>query len=409
MNVLVNTSARFSVTPDGVFWSTSENLAYRYWTRFLEVFDEVIVLARACPASEPPAFAKPVSGRGVKIVSLPNYVGIGQFARQCFQVRNVVRESLAEADAVYLSLPCIIGDLVWRALPSDRPFGVGVCGDPYDVFAPGCSAHPLRPFIRYWLTRRLRRACRKAQACTYVTKHRLQSRYPCAIGVFSTYYSSIDLASEAVMETAKIPRRSGPFHIINIGTFDSWYKGPDTLLQAFVFCVQHGLDLNLTLIGSGRFLGEAQKMAENLGVAAHVRFLGQIASSHAVRTELDNADLFVLPSRTEGLPKALIEAMARGLPSIATTVGGIPELLSNENLVPPNDPRMLGMRIVEVLRDPERRAAMSAQNIAKAREYLSPVLRQRRIALYRVMEAKTAGWLKTRRTGSMDRRMLVSE
>ena len=397
MNILVNTSTRFSRTPDGRFWAPAESQAYEYWRRFLDVFDEVTVLGRAFPAEEPVKGAKTATGYGVSVIPLPNYCGIRQFARNYFKLSKVVQASVPRAETVYLSLPCLIGDLVWRSLPRDRPFGVGVCGDPHDVFAPGASNHPLRPVMRWWFSRELRIECQKACACTYVTKHALQNRYPCGDQAFSTYYSSIHLPPEALVWAARVPaKRAGPFHIVNVGTFDSWYKGPDILLQAFGACVRRGRDLSLTLIGDGRYRRDAERIAEMLAVGRRVRFLGQLPCSEAVREELDAADLFVLPSRTEGLPKAMIEAMARGLPCIGTTVGGIPELLPKEDLVPPNDPEALSRLIEDVLADPERRAAMSVRNLGSAQEYRSHILQQRRITFYQALQSRTAAWLKTR-------------
>jgi glycosyltransferase involved in cell wall biosynthesis len=394
MNVLVNTSARLAVTPDGQYWAPSENLAYTYWTRFLDVFDQVAVVARTVRTKTPASGSKAVTGSGVRVIDLPDYCGIRQFAKQYFAVRNILRSNLAEADAVYLSLPCLIGDLVWRCLPRNRPFGVGVCGDPYDAFAPGSSTHPLRPVLRWWFSRRLRAICQQACACTYVTKHALQRRYPCRKGVFSTYYSSIHLAPEGI--AGRPPdriKRGGPFRIVTVGSFDTWYKGPDLLLEAFHRCCERGLDANLTFVGDGRHRLDAEALAERLGVGRGVRFLGQLPFSAAVRAELDAADLFVLPSRQEGLPKALVEAMARGLPCIGTTVGGIPELLADEDLVAPNDAASLSHRIIEVLDDPERRVKMSARNVVIAQEYGCDILRQRRIAFYEALRAQTAAWM----------------
>src|SRR6202011_2832630 len=119
---------------------------------------------------------------------LPNYCGMKQFARHYLGIRRSLRDSLSEIEAVYLSLPCVIGDIIWRSLPQDRPFGIGVCGDPYDALSPGASTHPLRTVLRWWLSRRLRLVCQRACACTYVTRQALQRRYPCSPEAFSTYY-----------------------------------------------------------------------------------------------------------------------------------------------------------------------------------------------------------------------------
>jgi len=106
--------------------------------------------------------------------------------------------------------------------------------------------------------------------------------------------------------------------------------------------------------------------------------------------------LFVLPSRTEGLPRAMIEAMARGLPCVGSAVNGIPELLPVEDMVPPNDVPALAEKIREVLTNPERMAQMSARNLDKAREYADNVLYERRTAFYQHLKAETEAWLKTR-------------
>ena len=401
MKVLVNTSTRFVTTPDAQFWAPSENLAYGYWARFLDIFDSVIVIGRAAPANEPPKGSKPATGPHVHLISLPNYCGLREFVRDYFPIRTIVRDALLQADAVHLSLPCAIGDMVWRSMEPRRPFGVAVCGDPYDALAPGASNHPLRPILRWWFSRQLRLLCKKACACAYVTKEALQRRYPCRSDVFSTHYSSINLLPEAVIaEPRTSVKRSGPFHLLTVGTFDSWYKGHDVLLHAFSLCLARGLDADLTFIGDGRHRGEAELIAEKLGIHTRVRFAGQLPFSAGVRSQLDTADLFVLPSRQEGLPKALVEAMARAVPCIGSAIGGIPELLLPEDLVPPNSPAHLSKRIEEVLGDPELRATMSVRNLAKVQEYRSDILRQRRIAFYQVLQNRTEKWLGTRATRS---------
>src|SRR5207302_3928988 len=137
--------------------------------------------------------------------------------------------------------------------------------------------------------------------------------------------------------------------------------------------------------------------AKALGLNGAVQFRGQVVSADAVRAELDRADLFVLPSRQEGLPRAMIEAMARGLPCIGSTVGGSPGLLPVEDLVPPGDASALTRKIHDVLGDPQRMARMSARNLEKAREYRKDVLSERRRVFYEHVKAETMAWLKGER------------
>jgi glycosyltransferase involved in cell wall biosynthesis len=97
-----------------------------------------------------------------------------------------------------------------------------------------------------------------------------------------------------------------------------------------------------------------------------VAFLGELPGSAAVRQEFLKADLFILPSASEGLPRVVIEAMAVGLPCIATTVGGTPELLPPEDMVLPGDVDALTAKIQEITGNPERMRAMSARNLQVA-------------------------------------------
>jgi glycosyltransferase involved in cell wall biosynthesis len=124
-------------------------------------------------------------------------------------------------------------------------------------------------------------------------------------------------------------------------------------------------------------------------------FLGELPAGEAVRAELDRADLFVLPSRTEGLPRAMLEAMARALPCLGSTVGGIPELLPPEDMVSPGDVTALARKIREVLADPPRMSRMSARNLEKAQAYREEILQERRVAFYQHVKEKTEAWLAT--------------
>jgi glycosyltransferase involved in cell wall biosynthesis len=181
--------------------------------------------------------------------------------------------------------------------------------------------------------------------------------------------------------------------VITVGTMAQLYKAQDVLIDAVAACVGAGVDLRLVLVGDGRHRPELEARAAALQLRERVQFAGSLPAGAQVRRVLDDADLFVLPSHQEGLPRAMVEAMARGVPCIGSTVGGIPELLPEEDLVPPGDAVVLAARIRDVLADPARLVRMSARNLEIARGYREELLHEKRIEFYdhlrRETEART--------------------
>lgn len=147
--------------------------------------------------------------------------------------------------------------------------------------------------------------------------------------------------------------------------------------------------MKLRVVGDGRYRAELARRAESVGVGKQIEFLGWLPSGEPVNEQLDSADLFILPSRQEGLPRAMVEAMARGLPCIGTAVGGIPELLPEDDLVEPGDAVSLSRKITEVLSSPERLNQMSIRNVEKAKKYSERLLRGKRESFYRYVKEKT--------------------
>jgi glycosyltransferase involved in cell wall biosynthesis len=170
------------------------------------------------------------------------------------------------------------------------------------------------------------------------------------------------------------------------------YKAPDVLLEALDLAIRKGANLELTWIGDGKHRPELEAWAKRRGLESHVRFLGHLPPGDIIRNELDAADLFVLVSRTEGLPRALIEAMARGLPCVGSNAGGIADLLSPAERVPIGAAAPLTDKIIEVLGDPDRLARLSRENLLKARAYHTAVLQPRRRKFYEAVRDATLRW-----------------
>ncbi len=136
-------------------------------------------------------------------------------------------------------------------------------------------------------------------------------------------------------------------------------KDVPTLLGALALLAERGVTFEAVLIGDGRERGRLEALSASLGLAGRVHFLGERGD---IERLLPLLDVFVLSSREEGIPNALLEAMACGRPSVATAVGGTPEVLTDGDtgwLVPAGDPRPLADAIQAALTDrseAERRA-----------------------------------------------------
>lgn len=146
-------------------------------------------------------------------------------------------------------------------------------------------------------------------------------------------------------------------------------KGYDTLLEAVALASAEHPPLRLELAGDGPCMPELRRIADRLKISDRVTFLGEVSDVPAV---LARAALFVLPSLTEGISLTLLEAMARGLPVVATAVGGTPEAVidgETGRLAPPRAPAELARMIVSALGDPEagRRMGLAGRHRVETR------------------------------------------
>lgn len=391
MQVIIATEAHFRQSANGIVYSDNGTRGYSFWKRYLQVFDSVTVIGRMSPSDG--SVVEPVEGPGVSFFPLPGYVGPLQYLSKIKELKKRIRTVCSTDSAVIIRVPGAIGNLVWNEIKrTSRPYGVEVVGDPYDVFAPGAVQHPLRSFFRQWFTTQMKKQCSGACAAMYVTEETLQRRYPCKN--YSVGVSDVEIDDDSLVSSPRLYSSSkNSFTLITVGSLEQLYKAPDVLIDAVSICVQDGLDLKLVFVGDGKYRRELENRAKNRGLKDHVHFLGQLPAGDAVRSQLDNSDLFILPSKTEGLPRALIEAMARGLPCIGSTAGGIPELLPAEDMVPPGDVNALANKIREVLTDPARMSRMSARNLQRAACYHQRILNTKRIKFYKHVKQKTEEWM----------------
>ncbi|MEK7859329.1 MAG: glycosyltransferase family 4 protein [Elusimicrobiota bacterium] len=149
------------------------------------------------------------------------------------------------------------------------------------------------------------------------------------------------------------------------------YKGQDLLLMAFAKVLEQRPDLRLVLCGRDQLKGAVQKLAKTLGLERRVTFTGGV-TPRRVRGLLSGCQSFVLPSRRENLPLAVLEAMAAGKAVVATRTGGVPEMVRHGKdglLVAPGDVDGLARRLLQLSGDSALRRRLGRQAERRSRNF----------------------------------------
>lgn len=371
---------------------------YPFWERYLNIFDKVIVVARVQEVnSVDESKHHRVDGDNVCIEPLPYYHGPIQFFKQKGHVSKSLFSIISKHKnaAIIMRVGSPLADILQNKLAKmKRPYGLEVVGDPWDVFRPGTFNNPLRPLMRLYFAYKLRKQCAQASALSYVTDQALQARYPGKAGCFNIGASSINLLEEHLLQEPRKFENISRFKFIYVGTLEQLQKAPDILIQAAAKLKERVDNFEIHFIGEGKCKQQLQTLGKELNIENHLIFHGMIPAGDPVRLLLDSSHTFILPSRGEGLPRAMIEAMARALPCIGSDIGGIKELLHAEDIVPVGSITALSEKMYEFISRPDSLQTKSERNLLKASHYQSKRLTEKRNTYYKhireITESKNA-------------------
>jgi glycosyltransferase involved in cell wall biosynthesis len=160
-------------------------------------------------------------------------------------------------------------------------------------------------------------------------------------------------------------------------------KAIDVLVRATPLILAQVPDVRVLIVGDGSERSRLERLADELGVRDVIVFAG---SRTDVPHQLSAMDVFVLPSIFEGLPLAVLEAMAAGLPVVATTVDGVPEVVQKNVtglLVPTHDHVALARSVTSIISDRDRAARFSSAARARAGLFTVDLLVERVVSVYR--------------------------
>lgn len=149
-------------------------------------------------------------------------------------------------------------------------------------------------------------------------------------------------------------------------------KSLDTLIEALGYLQARGVLVELHVVGDGDQRANWEQLASQRLAGGTYHFYGFLSDSQALHQHYCQADIFALPSVSEGLGRVLLEAMARSVPVVATNVGGIPDIVRHEEtglLVPPRDPQGMALAIERIIHEPKLRRRLIANGYALARQH----------------------------------------
>lgn len=315
------------VDEEGRYYSLTMN--ERMFDKYLELVESLVICmpTKFVPTAERHAEYSELAVGQFQLVSVPSLSTLRGFIFARRQLKKQVAIQLASADLLIVRLPSLIG---YMAIDVARTMG-----KPYLVEVVGCAwssfwHHSLRGKIAAVPSFLLmRRRVWQASHVMYVTEQFLQRRYPSNGMMASCSDVHLPESDELVLvqRDVKIARRHmrEPVVLGTVAAVDVKYKAQQDVLEAMARLKEEGYRFRYRLVGDGN-QHYLRKQVERLDLVGEVEFLGPL-SRDGVLKFLDEIDVYVQPSRTEGLPRALLEAMSRGCPAIGTRVGGIPELL----------------------------------------------------------------------------------
>ena len=302
------------------------------------------------------------------------------FSRYLYRNSKNIFQNITNSDFIIVRLPSFLGVYVLaiNTVFTKKKCFIELVGDPKEALMTfrGNVSLPFKLFVHAFSGLN-KLFVKNANGVIYVTEFALQKDYPTS--GLTEYASNVEITiEEKCIDIEDYKTQHNIFKIGLIGSFNNHYKGITEAINAMSLLDNSEEIIELHILGSGTLKDHYKSLAKELGVNDLVFFDGILKGGDEVASWLKSLDLYIQPSYTEGLPRALIEAMSVGLPAVASNVGGIPELLSKDTLIKPYDSEALAKKIKDFVDSQQLRFEQGKLNYQKAKEYDQNVLKKRR-------------------------------
>ena len=325
MNLLFCNEGPLFIDENGEYYGSALN--EEFFKKYYEIADFITILIRVRKITKEQAKLKytKIDTSNKKIIEIPNLMSIKGFITR-FKIKKNLQETIKKNDIVVARLPSVIGNMAAKiARKNNKKYIADVVGCCWDSL----SNHSLKgKIIAFPMFISQRNAVRNADYAIYVTSSFLQKRYPNKKESIAISDVLLRESSDDILEN-RLKRIEEKKEKIIIGTtagINVKYKGQSNVIKAIAKLKQKGIcNIEYQLVGGGdpTYLSHISK---KYGVEDNIVILGAMPHDK-IFYWLDSIDIYIQPSFQEGLCRALIEAMSRGLPCIVSDAGGNPELI----------------------------------------------------------------------------------
>lgn len=362
----------------------SDKLPYSIWQRYLNHFDLITVFSRYSNETIDISKQPLSSGENVFFEFAPNISSLRAMFSKKKEQKKRLEKLILKHDVVISRLPSQYGLMaVELANKFNKKLVVEVVGCAWDALwnYGSLKAKIYAPILTY----RMKKAVKNADFISYVSQEFLQSRYSAPKRAVTVSVSNVEipLLNEDILKKRleKIELKNEKIVFGLIGSFKTKYKGIHNAIPVLGKLSKKYPNLEFRILGSGN-PDEYIEMAKQYNIEDKVFFDGVLPSGEAVFKWLDNIDIYIHPSYQEGVPRALIEAMSRGCPSIASTAGGIPELLDKNLTFNSGDENKFYEILEKNIFSIEWRIKQAKKNFEKSKEYQKNILDKRRFDFF---------------------------
>lgn len=351
-----------------------------FWQKYLGVFTSVKVLGENVKKYLDNGTMTLLDDPRVEVDIIPSNTHPKDFIND-FKIKNILLKRIKAAQAVLIKPSSRKGMMAIEICKKlDKPYMIEVTGD-IELTLKN-HKNILKRLYAPFLYNQILKSIKDCKFGLYVTRFYLQSKFPIEgtqCGCTDTYIPNPkrDILDKRLEHISEIKNTSK----INIGLIASYHdnrKGIDTAIKAMKELNKENVYLHILGLGTENDRNYWYKMAEEYGIKSKLVFDKSLSTTQEVLEWDDTMDIIILPSRSEGLPRCIVEAISRACPCIISNVCGMPELVKDSWLHDPEDYKRLALLLESMLSNRDEMLSAAKDNFLNSFNYTKDVLKERR-------------------------------